>query len=161
MGIYPIEIPILEEATMLERFDLLGAITAHIIFISSIITFLSRMLFKVQPGHWVGTPLLLMVFPLGYLLVTAPQLNRPLLYYIQVGLMLLFIIALFLIDYIYKIDFRQTQWMVINFVVFYFAAMGGMIGVASEAGRGWTISAVTLFFIAAILAFVQRAVTGL
>ena len=74
--------------------------------------------------------------------------------------MLIFVILLFLVDYVFKYDFRQTQWMVISFVVLYCAAMGGMIGVASLAGRGWTISSVVLFLIAAMLAFVQRAVTG-
>ena len=64
-------------------------------------------------------------------------------------------------DYVFKYDFRQTQWMVISYVVLYFAGIGGMIGIASQAGRGWTISAVILFFIAAVLAFVQRAVTGI
>jgi Ca2+/Na+ antiporter len=145
---------------MFERLNLIGALTAHVVFISSIITFSSRMIFKIGPGHWVGIPLLLMVFPLGYLLFTAPVANRPFLYYIQAGLMLLFIILLFFVDYVFKYDFRQTQWMVISFVVFYFAGMGGMIGVASLAGRGWTISSVILFILAAILAFVQRAVTG-
>jgi len=141
--------------------DLLGAIVAHVILISSIITFASRMIFKLQPGHWVGVPLLLMTFPLIYLLLKALKFNRPVLYYIQIGLMLLFILLLFLIDYILKYDFRQTQWMVISFVVLYFAALGGMIGIAAPAGRGWTISAVILFFIAAALAFIQRAVTGI
>ena len=74
--------------------------------------------------------------------------------------MLIFIILLFFVDYVFKYDFRQTQWMVISFVVLYFAAMGGMIGIASLAGRAWTISSVVLFLIAAILAFAQRAVTG-
>jgi hypothetical protein len=146
---------------MIERLNLIGALTAHVIFISSIITFSSRLIFKIGPGHWVGTPLLLMVFPLGYLLLTAPGANRPFLYYIQAGLMLLFILLLFFVDYVFKYDFRQTQWMVISFVVFYCAGMGGMIGVASLAGRAWTISSVILFLIATILAFVQRAVTGI
>ena len=146
---------------MLERLNLIGAVTAHVVFVSSIITFSSRLIFKIGPGHWVGTPLLLMVFPLGYLLLTAPGVNRHFLYYIQVCLMLIFIIFLFFIDYVFKYNFRQTQWMVISFVVFYFAAMGGMIGVASLAGRGWTISAIILFIVAGILAFVQRAVTGI
>lgn len=145
---------------MLESLNLIGAVTAQIIFVSSIITFSSRMIFKIAPGHWVGTPLLLMVFPMGYLLIKAPEVNRPFLYYIQAGLMFLFIILLFFIDYIFKYDFRQTQWTVISFVVLYFAAMGGMIGIASLAGRVWTISSVVLFLIAGILAFVQRAVTG-
>jgi len=146
---------------MKEKLDLLGAIVAHVVFISSIITFVSRMIFKLQPGHWVGTPILLMVFPLGYLLLKAPEFNRPFLYYVQVGLMLVMLIVLFLVDYVLKYDFRQTQWMVISYVMLFFAGMGGMIGVAALAGRGWTISAVILFFIAAVLAFVQRAVTGL
>ena len=75
--------------------------------------------------------------------------------------MLFWLIVLFLVDYVFKYDFRQTQWMVISYVMLYFAGAGGMIGIAALAGRGWTISAVILFFITAILAFVQRAVTGL
>ncbi len=104
---------------------------------------------------------LLMVFPLGYLLLKAPANNRPGLYYIQVGLMLAWLLLLFFVDYVFRIDFRQTRWMVITFVVLYFGGMGGMIGVAAQAGRGWAISAIILFLIAGFLAFVQRAVTGL
>jgi hypothetical protein len=146
---------------MKEKLDLLGAIVAHIIFISSMITFSSRIIFKLQPGHWVGIPILLMAFPLAYLLIKAPKFNRPLLYYIQIVIMLVWLITLFLVDYIFKYDFRQTQWMVISYVMLYFAGAGGMIGIAAQAGRGWTISAVILFFITAILAFVQRAITGI
>ena len=145
---------------MKENLDLLGAIVAHVIFISSIITFFSRMMFKLQPGHWIGIPILLMAFPLGYLLATAPEFNRPVLYYVQIGAMLFWLILLFLVDYVLKYNFRQTQWMVISYVVLYFAGMGGMIGIAAQAGKVWTISAVILFFIAGILAFVQRGITG-
>ena len=145
---------------MRERLDFLGAIVAHIIFISSIITFASRMIFGLKPGHWVGIPILLMVFPLGYLLLKAPEFNRPFLYYIQISTMLGFLIVLFLVDYVLKYNFRQTQWMVISYVILAYAGLGGMIGIAALAGRGWTISAVILFLIAAVLGFVQRAVTG-
>lgn len=146
---------------MKKKLDLLGAVVAHVVFISSIITFSVRMIFGVGAGHWVGIPLLLMVFPLVYLLLKAPQYNRPRIYYIQVITMLAFLIVLFLVDYVFHYNFRQTQWMVISFVVFYFAGMGGMIGIASLAGRRWMISAVFLFFVAGILAFLQRAMTGL
>jgi hypothetical protein len=145
---------------MLHRLNLLGAIVAHIIFISSIVTFTARIVFKVTPGHWVGIPILLMAFPLGYLLWQAPGVQRPRLYYIQVGLMLAWLLILFLVDYVFKVDFRETRWMVISYVVLYFAGMGGMIGVAAEAGRGWAISATILFLIAGVLAFIQRAITG-
>jgi hypothetical protein len=141
--------------------DLLGAIVAHVIFVSSIVTFAGRMLFKLQPGHWAGIPILLMAFPLCYLLLKAPEFNRPFLYYVQIGAMLVWLLVLLVVDYILKVDFRQTQWMVIGYVVLYFAGMGGMIGIAAQAGRGWAISAVILFLVAAVLAFVQRAVTGI
>ena len=146
---------------MLNKLNLLGAIVAHIIFISSIVTFSARIIFKLQPGHWIGIPILLMVFPLVYLLLKAPAVQRPLLYYLQVALMLTWLMVLFIVDYALKIEFRQTQWMVVSFVVLYFAGMGGMIGVAAEAGRGWAISATVLFILAGILAFVQRAITGI
>jgi hypothetical protein len=149
------------EELMKEKLNIIGAIVAHVIFISSIITFSSRIIFKLQPGHWVGIPILLKTFPLVYLLIMAPKFNRPFLYYIQFGIMLICLIILFLVDYVFKYDFRQTQWMVISFVVLYFAGMGGMIGIAAQAGRGWTISAVILFFIAGVLAFIQRAITGI
>jgi hypothetical protein len=102
-----------------------------------------------------------MAFPLGYLLLRAPEFNRPSLYYIQIGAMLVWLIVLFLVDYVLKYDFRQTQWMVISFVVLAYAGLGGMIGVAGLAGRGWTISAIILFLITAVLGFVQRAITGI
>lgn len=146
---------------MSEKTDLLGALVAHVIFVSSIVTFICRLAFKLQPGHWIGIPLLLMAFPLGYLLLQAPQLQRPVLYYVQVGLMLIWIALLFLVDYVFKIEFRQTQWQVISYVMLYFAGMGGMIGVAAHAGRNWTVSAVILFLVAGVLAFVQRGLTGL
>ena len=53
-----------------------------------------------------------MAFPLGYLLIKAPEFNRPILYYVQIVIVLIFLIVLFLVDYILKYDFRQTQWMV-------------------------------------------------
>jgi hypothetical protein len=140
--------------------DLLGAIVAHVIFVSSILTFLARMFLGTGPGHWIGIPILLMAFPLGYLLARAPEFGRPFIYYLQVGLMIAWLIILFLLDYLLHYNFRDTQWMVISYVILYFAGMGGMIGLASNAGRIWTISSVILFLIAGVLAFVQRAVTG-
>ena len=39
--------------------------------------------------------------------------------------MLLWIILLFFVDYVFQYDFRQAQWMVISYVMFDFAGMGG------------------------------------
>jgi ascorbate-specific PTS system EIIC-type component UlaA len=65
------------------------------------------------------------------------------------------------LDYNHKIDFRNVRWMVISYVVLFFAGSGGLLGVAANAGGGWRISAIILFIIMAALTFIQRAVTGI
>ena len=96
-----------------------------------------------------------------FLLLTAPQLERPALYYVQIGCMLAWLVVEALLDYILKVDFRNVRWMVISYVVLFFAGTGGMLGVAANAGRGWSILAIILFLIMTVLAFVQRTVTGM
>jgi hypothetical protein len=146
---------------VVDRLDLLGAVVAMVLYVSSILTFSARMMFGLQSGDWIGVPFLLMAFPLGYLVYMGPRVGRPFLYYVQVGLMLTSIVGLFLLDYVFEVEWRDTQWVVLSFVMLYFAGLGGMIGVASLAGRRWTISAVVLFLVTLIMAFVQRSVTGL
>ena len=146
---------------MLIKTNVLGAVTAVLFFISAILVFVFRLLGKPQWGYWLGYFEFLLAIPLVYLLVRAPQLQRPWLYYVQIGCMLLWLAVEALLDYLLKIDFRSTRWMVISYVVLFFAGTGGMLGVASNAGREWSISAIILFLIMAILTFVQRAITGM
>ncbi|HEX9134153.1 MAG TPA: hypothetical protein VF844_17815 [Ktedonobacteraceae bacterium] len=146
--------------TLIEQTNLLGAIVAVAFYVSAILVFIFRLPGKPQFGHWIGYVEFLLAIPLVYLLVIAPQLERPALYYIQIGLMLAWFIVEALLDYILKIDFRKVRWMVISYVVLFFAGSGGMLGVAANAGRAWTIAAGILFLVMAILAFVQRALTG-
>jgi hypothetical protein len=146
---------------MLERANLLGAIVAILFYISAILVFVSRLLGRPEYGRWIGYFEFALLIPLVYLLFTAPRLGRPTLYYIQIGLMIAWLIVELLLDYISKIDFRQVRWMVISYVTLFFAAAGGMIGVAANAGKGWSIAAILLFLIMAVLAFVQRYVTGM
>ena len=130
---------------MLERINQLGAMVTILFYVSAILVFVFRLLGRPQYGHWIGYFEFLLVLPLVYLLLTAPQLQRSLLYYIQIGLMVAWLIAELLLDYIFKIDFRHVWWTVISYFVLFFAGTGGMLGVASKAGRGWTISATILF----------------
>ena len=146
---------------MLEKTNLLGAIVAVAFFVSAILVFIFRLLGKPQYGHWIGYFEFLLAIPLVFLILRAPQLERPALYYIQIGCMLAWLVVEALLDYILKIDFRNVRWMVISYVVLFFAGTGGMLGVASNAGREWSISAIILFLIMAVLTFVQRAVTGM
>jgi len=146
---------------MLEKTNLLGAIVAVAIYISAILVFIFRLLGKPQVGLWIGYFEFLLAIPLIILLLKAPQLERPALYYLQIGCMLAWLVVEVLLDYILKIDFRNVRWMVIGYVVLFFAGTGGMLGVARNAGRGWSILGIILFLIMAILAFVQRAITGM
>ena len=146
---------------MLEKMNLLGAIVAIAFFVSAILVFVFRLLGKPQYGHWIGYFEFLLAIPMIFLLLKAPQLERPALYYIQIGCMLAWLFVEALLDYILRIDFRNVRWMVIGYVVLFFAGTGGMLGVARYAGRGWSISTIILFLIMAVLAFVQRAITGM
>src|SRR5512135_1850703 len=141
--------------------NLLGAVVAVVFYVSAILVFVFRLLGMPQVGHWIGYLEFLLAIPLIYLLVKAPSLNRPSLYYIQIGCMLAWLVVEALLDYILKIDFRQVRWMVISYVVLFFAGAGGMLGVAAQAGRPWSIIAIILFLIMAVLTFVQRGVTGM
>lgn len=146
---------------MLDITDRLGAIVAIAFFISAILVFVFRLLGRPRYGHWIGYFEFLLAIPLVYLLLKAPEQGRPTLYFIQIGCMLAWLVVEALLDYILKVDFRKTRWMVISYVVLFFAGSGGMLGIATNAGRGWSISAIALFFIMAVLTFVQRAVTGM
>jgi len=74
--------------------------------------------------------------------------------------MVLFALFELVVDQILMIDIRSAQWTVILYVMFFFAATGGMIGVASQAGKTWTITTVSIFLIMAVMAFFQRGITG-
>ena len=145
---------------MMDKINLLGALVAISFYISAIFVFIFRLLHKPQYGHWIGYFEFLLAIPLIYLLLTAPGLHRPALYYIQIGCMLAWLVVEALLDYILKVDFRNVRWMVISYVMLFFAGTGGMLGVAANAGRNWSIPAILLFLIMAVLTFVQRHVTG-
>ena len=143
------------------KINTLSASLSVIILGICCLVFIFRLLGYHKVEYWLGLILILTAIPLTYLLITANQFQRPTLYYIQIGVMLLFIVVELLFDYIFKTDFRNVQWMTISYVMVFFAGTGGMIGIASHAGKIWMISAVILFLIMAVLAFVQRAITGM
>lgn len=146
---------------MLSAVNRLGAIVAVVFYVSAILVFVSRLMGRPQHGRTIGYFEFALALPLGYLLLTASGLGRPWLYYVQIGLMLAWLVVEFLLDYLFRVEFRRTRWMVVGYTVLFFAGTGGMLGVASQAGQGWTIAAVALFLVMAALAFVQRAVTGM
>jgi len=146
---------------LINRVNLYGAITANVINISIILIFVARLLEKPEIGHWIGIIIQFTIIPLFYLLYAARFLNRARIYYIQVSLMIVFIIVEFLVDWYPKIEFRNNLLIVIPYVMLFFGATGGMIGVASLAGKRWTVVTVLSFLIMFVLAFIQRQITGM
>lgn len=145
----------------MEKTNLIGAITAVLFFISAILVFVSRLAGRPRIGFWLGIFELLLAIPLVYLLIKAPSEGRPALYYIQIAAILLWLLVELLLDYIFKFDFRQVRWMVITYVVLFFAGAGGLVGIAANAGTTAKIVAIMLFLVMAVLTFVQRAATGM
>lgn len=141
--------------------DLIGAITANTYFLIIITVFVMRLVGHPEIGRWIGLVSFLSVVPLIYLLISASHTNRPFIYFLWLGLMILFLCAELLIDYILKLEFRSIRWATILYVIIFFGATGGMIGVAGQAGKWWTTTTVLTFLVMAAMAFVQRAKTGL
>ena len=144
----------------MDDLSLIGAVTAIFIYTMTILVFIVRMSGNDRAEYWLGLVFLLAVFPVAYLLAVAFQTGAPLLRLTQLGLMLCFLLVEFILDYWLRSDFRHVRWAVILYVMLFFAGTGGMIGVASSAGRFWTISAVVLFLVMTSLAFLQHARTG-
>jgi hypothetical protein len=130
-------------------------------YVLVIFIFIARLAGRPRLEHHLGYALFLLALPLAYLLAKAPPLRRPALYYVQVVLLLAYLAVEALLDYIFKIDFRHVRWMTIAYVTIFFAGSGGMLGVAALAGRSWGAAAVVLFLAMAVLAFVQRSITGM
>jgi hypothetical protein len=147
--------------TTMEKQDLLGAVTANLLFISVIMVLICRLMNNPDLGRWFGYLDFLLGIPLIYLLLNSPSQNRSKLYVIQISCMLSWLVLEALLDYIFKLDFRDNMVIVIPYVMLFFAGTGGMVGVASYAGRFWMILSIILFFIMGALAFIQRWITGL
>ncbi len=140
--------------------NLTGAITAMAFYVTAALVFILRMAGYPKAGFWIGIAALCLAVPLVWLLWRAPALQRPPLYYVLIALVLAWLIAELLLDYILKADFRGGGPLLISYVVLFFAAGGGLIGMAFQAGKAWGIVAITMFLITAALAFIQRFVTG-
>ena len=145
----------------ISQINICGALLANVINPTAISIFIARLLGEPKIGHWIGIIIQVSIIPLFYFVYLAKSLNRPRIYYIWIGLMIAFVIVEFLVDWYPKIEFRNNLMIVIPYVMLFFGATGGMIGVASLAGKRWAAITVISFLTMFVLAFVQRQITGL
>ena len=103
----------------------IGAVVAVAINVLLIALFIARLGKKPQIEHGLGIVIILSAVPLSYLFVTAFAIKRPVLYFIQVGLMIAYLLVEFLLDYILKVDFRQNMRIVIPYIMLFFSGTAG------------------------------------
>jgi len=144
-----------------EQVDVLGAVVALSAFLLADVIFISRMTGSPEVERVGGVLFLGLALPATYLLLSSSRLHRPPIYICWVSLFMLFLLVELVLDYVLKLPFREVRWQVILYVMLFFGSMGGMIGVAGQAGRSWTVAAVVAFLSTAGLALFQRHVTGL
>lgn len=143
------------------KLDILGALLAVSFYISAIMIFISRIINKNWIGYYIGYFEIVLICPFLFLFLKSQLTERPMLYDIQLVLIMIWLIVELLLDYILKINFRDNRFAVMAYVTLFFGASGGLIGIASNAGKTYTIIAVILFIIMACLAFFQRLKTGI
>ncbi len=148
-------------AADLHKTNRVGGLVSLIALGLCILIFVFRLSGFPEIERILGVLFLLTGVPFLYLLLLARTHQRPTIFYIQISAILLFILMELFLDYAFKIDFRNVPWMTISYVIFFFAGTGGLIGIASLAGKRWGTVAIVLFLIMTFLAFWQRAKTGM
>ncbi|NOR33216.1 MAG: hypothetical protein GQ579_00900 [Bacteroidales bacterium] len=145
----------------INRTNRVGGVVSLITLALCILIFAFRLGGYPEIESFLGILFLLCGVPFLYLLFLARTHQRPTIFYIQISAILLFILMELFLDYVFKIDFRNILWLTISYVIFFFAGTGGLIGIASLAGKRWGTVAIVLFLIMTFLAFWQRAKTGM
>lgn len=152
---------VFKKGRRMNRINFIGVMVALVFYAAAIAVFLFRLSGREKAGYYIGYIFMFLLIPLFYLLIKGPELKRPVLFYIQLLCVMAWILAEIFLDYVFRIDFRHTRWLVISYVILFFAAGGGLIGVASYGGKTWTLISMILFIITGVLAFLQRGLTGL
>lgn len=139
-----------------ESINLLGSVIANTNNILLIFLFLARIYKYPKVEYWLGVVFLLSIVPLTYMLIKAVESKRAIIYFVQLSLMIGFIVVEFLLDYLLKLDFRQNQNYVIPFLILFYASLGGMIGIASHSGKQWTVITVITFLLMTIISLIMH-----
>jgi hypothetical protein len=141
--------------------DLVAAVTANAYFALVILMFVARMLGEKRIALALGLVSCAAILPLVYLMVSSFVLKREAFYFVWAGLMVLFLLFEIVVDHGLGVEFRKVRWQTIAYVMFFCGATGGMIGMASKAGRGWMAVTVVSYLAMVSLSFVQRRLTGM
>jgi hypothetical protein len=139
-----------------ESINLLGSVIANINNILMIFLFLARIYKYPKIEYWLGVVFMLSIVPITFMLIKARESNRAILYFIQLSLIIVFIVVEFVWDYLLKLDFRQNQNYVIPFLILFYSSFGGMIGISSHSGKQWTVITVITFLLMTTVSLIMH-----
>ena len=134
----------------------IGAATAITFFCSAILVFTARLTGWLHIYYWAAIAEFCLIIPLVFLVISAPRQNRPITYYIQIELMLAWLVLELILSFILKITLSQLGWAVVGYVILFFAGSIGMTFICFRAGKKWGVAAVILFLIMSTLVFMQQ-----
>ncbi len=139
----------------------LGAVTALLAFVASDALFLARLGGSAQAERGAGLLLLGLCVPAIYLLFAAIGHGRKPVYFAWLLLFLGFLVVEALLDFVLHVPFREVLWQMVLYVVLFVGGLGGMVGLASRAGRAWTTAAAVGFVSTLALAVTHYQAAGL
>ncbi len=82
----------------LNQCNRLGGILAIALYLLTIGVFMARLANRPGLEHWLGLVMIILTIPLAYLLVSAFYLDRPGIYFLWIGLMILYLPGLLLLS---------------------------------------------------------------
>lgn len=141
--------------------NLLGGVTALLAFALCDALFLARL--GGNPGIERGFGLLFLSLfvPALYLLAAAVHHRRRAVYFVWLFLFLGFLVVESLLEFVLHVPFRQGEWQVLLYFALFLGGLGGLIALASRAGRRWATFAGVGFVSSAALAVVHYQGVGL
>jgi len=143
-----------------EDINLLGSIIANINNLLMISLFITRICSYHRIEQIIGMVFIASILPIMWIYFQAIKMNRPFIYFLQLGLIICFIIVELILDYILKVEFRQNRGITIPYVALFYASFGGMIGIASHGGKYWMIITVITFLIMVAVSLIMHFRTG-
>ena len=121
----------------LDLFDLIFVITA-VLFNSCIVgVFIAQKKGRTRLVRTFGAGMLSLVVPLAVVFVNYWVEERPLWIMVYLGFIFLYILVEWLLDYVFKIEFRQKLITHVPYIILEYIALFGFIGISFAIDRTW------------------------
>jgi hypothetical protein len=121
----------------LDWFDLAFVITAVFFNWCIVGVFIAQKKGRTKLVRRFGSTMLLLVIPLAVVFVNYVVEKRPLWIMIYFGFIFLYILVEWLLDYVFKIDFRHRLITHVPYIILEYAALFGFIGISFAIDKTW------------------------